>query len=83
LAPMTAPAQAKDGRNAAAVAGAAAGFAAGAALGAAAASQPHYHAAPVRERRVVVEDDVEDCVVRTRRVYVNGVMRVRRETVCH
>jgi hypothetical protein len=81
--PMTGPAQAMDGHNAAAAAaaGVVGGIGAGAAIGAAA-SQPHqYYVPPVRERRVVVAGD-EDCVVRTRRVYVNGVMRVRRETVC-
>jgi outer membrane lipoprotein SlyB len=76
------PAQAAEGRNAAAIAGAVGGFAAGAVVGSAAA-QPRYYAAPVRERRVIVEeDDDEECVVRTRRVYVNGVMRTRRVTVC-
>lgn len=36
-----------------------------------------------RTRRVVVEDDNdEECVVRTKRVRVDGVWRTRRTTVC-
>ena len=90
IATAISPAEARDGRNAAAAAGAIGGLAAGAAIGAAA-SQPRYYDpaprrtyyAPVRERRVIVDEgDEEDCVVRTRRVYVNGAMRVRRVTVC-
>jgi hypothetical protein len=88
VAVSSAPSQARDGRNAAAAAGVVGGIAAGAAI-AGAASQPRYvepgygYYAPVRERRVIVdEDDGQDCYVRTRRVYVNGVMRVRRTTVC-
>ncbi len=84
------PAEARDGRNAAAAAGVIGGLAAGAAIGAATQPQvyetrPAYGGyAPVRERRrVVIEEDAgEECVERTRRVYVNGVMRVRRSTVC-
>jgi|RhiMetdeSRZDD1v2_1073273.scaffolds.fasta_scaffold2712934_1 hypothetical protein len=75
------PSQAENGRNAAAIAGAVGGFAAGAAVGSAGAHDPYYTGS-VRQRRVIVEDNDEDCVVRTRRVYVNGVMQVRRETVC-
>jgi hypothetical protein len=85
------PAEAREGRNAAAAAGAIAGIAAGAAI-ASGAARPAYPAyqqaprrayAPVRERRVIVErDDDEECFVRTRRVYVDGVVRVRRQTVC-
>jgi hypothetical protein len=83
-----APAEAKDGRNAAAAAGVIGGIAAGAAIGAAAQPRyydpaPAYGAYPVRERRVIVEDDGEECYEKTRRVYVNGVMRVRRTTVCN
>jgi hypothetical protein len=78
------PSYAEDGRNAAAIAGAVGGFAAGAAVGSATRHDPYATGSVrVRERRVIVEDDGEDCVVRTRRAYVNGVMRVRRETVCH
>jgi uncharacterized membrane protein YebE (DUF533 family) len=86
IAVSAAPVEARDGRNAAAAAGVVGGLAAGAAIGAA--TQPRYYEgqrayAPVRERRVIVEDDnSDDCYVRTRRVYVNGVMRVRRATVC-
>ena len=89
VAVSAAPVEARDGRNAAAAAGVVGGLAAGAAIGAA--TQPHYYEgrpaygayAPVRERHVIVEDDNDDgCYVRTRRVYVNGVMRVRRATVC-
>jgi hypothetical protein len=90
IATVAMPAEARDGRNAAAAAaGVVGGLAAGAAIGAA--TQPRYYDpgpspgyyAPVRERRVVVEEgNDEDCYVRTRRVYVNGVMRVRRVTVC-
>jgi hypothetical protein len=87
----TVPAEARDGQNAAAAAGVIGGLAAGAAIGAA--TQPRYYETrpaygygayePVREWRVIVqEDDDEECHVRTRRVYVNGVMRVRRTTVC-
>ena len=75
------PSQAENGRNAAAIAGAVGGFAAGAAVGSAGAHDPYYTGS-VRQRRVIVEDDNEDCFVRTKRVYVNGVMQVRRETVC-
>ena len=75
------PSQAEDGRNAAAIAGAVGGFAAGAAVGSAGARDPYYTGS-VRQRRVIVEDDNEDCVMRTKRVYVNGEMRVRREEVC-
>jgi hypothetical protein len=89
IAVSAAPVEARDGRNAAAAAGVVGGLAAGAAIGAA--TQPRYYEggpaygayAPVRERRVVVEDDDNgECYVKTRRVYVNGVMRVRRSTVC-
>jgi uncharacterized membrane protein YebE (DUF533 family) len=89
IAVSAAPVEARDGRNAAAAAGVVGGLAAGAAIGAA--TQPRYYEgrpayggyAPVRERRVVVEDDDNgECFVKTRRVYVNGVMRVRRSTVC-
>jgi hypothetical protein len=76
------PSQAENGRNAAAIAGAVGGFAAGAAVGAAGRHDPYYTGS-VRQRRVIVEDDGEDCVVRTKRVYVNGVMKVRRQEVCH
>ena len=75
------PSQAENGRNAAAIAGAVGGFAAGAAVGSAAGQDPYYTGS-VRQRRVIVEDDNEDCIVRTKRVYVNGVMHVRREKVC-
>ena len=88
IAVSAAPVEARDGQNAAAAAGVVGGLAAGAAIGAA--TQPRYYEgrparayAPVRERRVIVEDDDnEECFVKTRRVYVNGVMRVRRSTVC-
>src|SRR3954465_14523802 len=89
VAVSTSPVEARNGRNAAAAAGVVGGLAAGAAIGAATQSrsydeQPAYGAyGPVRERRVVVEDDDNgDCYVKTRRVYVNGVMHVRRSTVC-
>jgi hypothetical protein len=88
IAAASVPAEARDGRNAAAAAGVVGGLAAGAAIGAA--TQPRvYDTGPsyerVRERRrvIVEQDDDEECVERTRRVYVNGVMRVRRSTVCN
>ena len=79
---MSSPSSAENGRNAAAAAGAIGGFAAGAAVGAATAHPDPYYTGSVRERRVIVEDNDDDCVVRTRRVWVNGVMHTRRETVC-
>ena len=79
IATLPTPSHARDGRNAAAAAGAVAGFAAGATLGGAA---PVYQAPPVRERRVIVEDDGEDCFVRTRRIWAGDHWRTRRVTVC-
>ena len=81
------PAQARDGRNAAAAAGVVGGLAAGAAIGAV--TQPRYYepapAYPAYERRYhrrVVVDEGDDCFVRTSRYFVNGVEHVRRRTVC-
>jgi hypothetical protein len=80
------PAQARDGRNAAAAAGVIGGLAAGAAIGAATQPRP-YGPAPVYpayepryHSRVEVDDD--ECFVRARRYVVNGVEHIRRRTVC-
>lgn len=86
---MLAPAQAEDGRNAAAIAGAVGGFAAGAALGSAARG-PHYYDPPYtattrvyRDRRVIVEDDEPECRMIVRRsVNAYGERVVKRVRVC-
>ncbi|MFO1148390.1 MAG: hypothetical protein U1E62_08435 [Alsobacter sp.] len=78
------PAQAAQGRNAAAAAGAVGGLALGAALGAAA-SQPRTVTSPggmiYEERGPVVSD--EECMVTRQRVWVDGYgWRVVRREVC-
>lgn len=85
---MLAPAQAEDGRNAAAIAGAVGGFAAGAAVGSAAGGPRYYdppHTTSTRvyhQRRVVVDDD-EDCRIIVRRhVNAYGERVVKRVRVC-
>jgi hypothetical protein len=74
-----APAQAEDGRNAAAIAGAIGGFAAGAAVGG-----PRYDAGPrvVRERRVIVDDEPDCRMVVTKRVNRYGERVTVRREVC-
>ena len=80
---LAAPAEARDHRGRNAGAAVAAGVIGGLAVGALAAQQPRYAAPQVRERRVIVEEDAdEECEVRVRRMYVNGVMQTRRTTVC-
>jgi hypothetical protein len=90
IAGAVAPAQAKDGRNTAAVVGAIGGLAAGAAI----ASQPRYHAAPVygetyrpvrqrQVRQVIVEDDEPECrIVVKRTVNRYGEQRTVRREIC-
>jgi hypothetical protein len=81
------PAQAEEGRNAAAIAGAIGGFAAGAAVGSAAGPRhydPPYTATTrvYRDRRVIVEDEPECRTVVTRRVNRFGERVVVRREVC-
>ena len=82
-----APAQAEDGRNAAAIAGAIGGFAAGAAVGSGAGG-PRYYDPPrtattriYRERRVVVDEPECRTIVRKRVNEFGERVTVRRE-VC-
>jgi hypothetical protein len=85
VAGATAPVQAKDGRNTAAVLGAVGGFAAGAAI---AGSQPRYHAAPVygtyapvRERHVILDEP--ECRIVVKRSYNRyGERRTTRREIC-
>ena len=79
-----APAQAEDGRDAAAIAGAIGGFAAGAAVGG-----PRYYDPPhtattrvYRDRRVVVEDEPDCRTVVTKRVNRYGERVTVRREVC-
>ena len=75
----TMPAQAEQGRNAAAAAGAIGGFA----LGAAVASQPRPRAYyPGPQSFSVYEDDPSECRVVTRRVCDGYSCRTRRTEVC-
>lgn len=85
---MLSPAQAEDGRNAAAIAGAVGGFAAGAAVGSAGGG-PRYYDPPAtattrvyRERRVVVDDEPECRTVIRKRVNQYGERVVTRSQVC-
>jgi hypothetical protein len=92
VASASAPVQARDGRNTAAVLGAVGGFAAGAAI---AGSQPRYYGQPsgyyaapaysgyypVQERRIVVQEP--ECRVTVKRSYNRyGELRTKRRTVC-
>jgi hypothetical protein len=79
----SAPAQAEDGRNAAAVAGAIGGFAAGAAVGGPRHYDPPYTATTrvYRDRRVIVDEP--DCrMVVTKRVNRFGERVTVRREVC-
>ena len=78
------PAQAEDGRNAAAIAGAIGGFAAGAAVGG-----PRYYDPPhtattrvYRERRVVVDDEPACRTVVRKRVNEFGERGTVRREIC-
>jgi hypothetical protein len=79
-----APAQAEDGRNAAAIAGAIGCFAAGAAVGG-----PRYYDPPhtattrvYRDRRVIVDDEPDCRMVVTKRVNRFGERVTVRREVC-
>jgi hypothetical protein len=79
-----APAQAEDGRNAAAIAGAIGGFAAGAAVGGPRHYDPPYTATTrvYRDRRVVVEDEPSCRTIVRKRVNEFGERVTVRREVC-
>jgi hypothetical protein len=79
-----APAQAEDGRNAAAIAGAIGGFAAGAAVGGPRYYDPPYTASTrvYRDRRVIVDDEPGCRMVVRQRVNRFGERVTVRREVC-